>query len=128
MLTAFVSELGSRSTSFHTARGKGMRSTRQQARFAGLLYILSARVALRLRPERRPEGDLERDVRDPSATTMSVLFKRGIPYGFAFFEGFDLPELLSAPAWRTSVLKADSSTSSPSWMWIARRTFPSRLE
>src|SRR5688572_26522528 len=47
---------------------------------------------------------------------------------FAFFEGFDLPELLRATAWRTSALKADSSTSSPSWMSIARRVFPSRLE
>jgi len=43
----------------------------------------------------------------------------------AFFEGF---ALLSAIAWRTSALKADSSTTSPSWMSIARRTFPSRLE
>src|SRR4029077_625009 len=50
------------------------------------------------------------------------------PGDFAFFEGFDLPELLRATAWRTSVLNADSSTSSPSWMSIARRTFPSRLE
>src|SRR5260370_23556843 len=48
--------------------------------------------------------------------------------GFALFEGFDLPELLSATAWRTSALKVDSSTSSPWWMSIARRTFPSRLE
>src|SRR5713226_2737219 len=47
---------------------------------------------------------------------------------FAFFEGLDLPELLRATAWRTSALKADSSTSSPSWMSIARRAFPSRLE
>src|SRR3954469_17402108 len=47
---------------------------------------------------------------------------------FAFFEGFDFPEPLRAAAWRTSALKADSSTSSPSWMSIARRTFPSRLE
>src|SRR5258708_7734835 len=45
-----------------------------------------------------------------------------------FFAGFDLPELLRATAWRTSALKADPSTSSPSWMSIARRTFPSRLE
>src|SRR5438093_13208414 len=37
-------------------------------------------------------------------------------------------ELLRATAWRTSALNADSSTSSPSWMSIARRTFPSRLE
>ena len=48
--------------------------------------------------------------------------------GFPFLEDFDLPELLTATAWRTSALKADSSTSSPSWMSIARRTFPSRLE
>src|SRR5205807_959285 len=47
---------------------------------------------------------------------------------FAFFEGFDLTELLRATAWRTSALKADASISSPSWMSIARRTFPSRLE
>src|SRR3984893_2420040 len=51
-----------------------------------------------------------------------------MPQDFAFCEGFDLPELLRATAWRTSALKADSSTSSPSWMSIARRTFPSRLE
>src|SRR2546427_6989533 len=50
------------------------------------------------------------------------------PLDFAFFEGFDLPELLRATAWRTSALKADSSTSSPSWMSMARRAFPSRLE
>src|SRR6266478_8731771 len=43
-------------------------------------------------------------------------------------QGFDLPELLRATAWRTSALKADSSTSPPSWMSIARRAFPSRLE
>src|ERR1017187_5215244 len=47
---------------------------------------------------------------------------------FAFFEGFDLADLLRATAWRTSALKADSSTASPSWMSIARRAFPSRLE
>src|SRR5881409_3372686 len=52
----------------------------------------------------------------------------GIPQDFAFFEGFDLPELLRVTAWRTSALKADASTSSPSWMSIARRAFPSRLE
>src|SRR2546422_378154 len=45
-----------------------------------------------------------------------------------FQAGPDLPELLRATAWRMSALKADSSTSSPSWMSIARRTFPSRLE
>src|SRR2546425_7653641 len=48
--------------------------------------------------------------------------------GFPFLEGFDLPELLRATAWRTSAVNADSSTASPSWMSIARRTFPSRLE
>src|SRR5439155_16962230 len=51
-----------------------------------------------------------------------------VPQDFAFFAGFDLAELLRATAWRTSALKEDSSTSSPSWMSIARRTFPSRLE
>src|SRR5438270_3375183 len=59
---------------------------------------------------------------------MSDLFRGGIPQDFAFLEGFDLPELLRATAWRTSALKARSSTSSPSWMSIARRVFPSRLE
>src|SRR6267143_3119284 len=39
-----------------------------------------------------------------------------------------LPELLTATAWRASALKADASTFSPSWMSIARRTFPARLE
>src|SRR4029434_8783725 len=65
---------------------------------------------------------------DTSATPMSDLFGGGSSQDFAFFEDFDLPELLRATAWRTSALKADSSTSSPSWMSIARRTFPSRLE
>jgi hypothetical protein len=41
---------------------------------------------------------------------------------------FDLPDLLRATAWRTSAVNADSSTSSPAWMSIARRAFPSRLE
>src|SRR5262249_44062114 len=49
-------------------------------------------------------------------------------YDFAFFEGDDLPERLRATASRMSALKADASTPSPSWMSIARRTFPSRLE
>src|SRR6266446_2731096 len=66
----------------------------------------------------------ERHPRHP----MSHMFRAGSAYDFAFFEGFDLPELLRATAWRTSALKADSSTSSPSWTSIARRTFPSRLE
>src|SRR5437867_32223 len=63
-----------------------------------------------------------------SATPMADLFRSVLPQDFAFFEGFDLPELLRATACRTSALKADSSTSSPSWMSIARRVFPSRLE
>jgi hypothetical protein len=50
------------------------------------------------------------------------------PQDFAFFDGFDLPALFRATACRTSALKAASSTSSPSWMSIARRAFPSRLE
>jgi len=50
------------------------------------------------------------------------------PSGLRFLRRFDLPEPFSATAWRTSDLNADSSTSSPSWMSIARRTFPSRLE
>lgn len=62
------------------------------------------------------------------ARPMSDLFRSGIPQDFDFFEGFDLPELLRATAWRTSALKADSSTASPSRISIARRTFPSRLE
>ena len=49
-------------------------------------------------------------------------------YDFAFFDPFDLPEVLRSTASRTSALKADASTSSPSWISIARRTFPSRLE
>src|SRR3982074_1064324 len=65
---------------------------------------------------------------DTSATPMSDPFSDGVPQDFAFFEGFDLPEPLRATACRISALNADSSTSSPSWMSIARRTFPSRLE
>src|SRR5215467_2281928 len=46
------------------------------------------------------------------------------------FAGFDLDLAgrLRTSACRTSALKADASTSSPSWMSMARRTFPSRLE
>src|SRR5439155_20270854 len=77
----------------------------------------------------RPSSTWVRSGRnDTSATPMSDLFRGGIPEDFAFFEGFDLPELLRATAWPTSTLKADSSTSSPSGMSIARRAFPSRLE
>src|SRR2546421_2684581 len=54
--------------------------------------------------------------------------RAGAPTPFVYPDFMDLPELLRATAWRTSALKADSSTSSPSWMSIARRTFPSRLE
>src|SRR3954471_560179 len=46
---------------------------------------------------------------------------------FAFFR-LALGDVFSAIASRTSALNAASSTSSPSWMSIARRTFPSRLE
>src|SRR3954471_8633771 len=46
---------------------------------------------------------------------------------FAFPLDFDFAPL-SAIASRMSALNADASTSSPSWMSIARRTFPSRLE
>src|SRR5580658_1033153 len=48
--------------------------------------------------------------------------------GDFFFGDFALPEPLRAAAWRTSVLKADSSIAPPSWMSSARRKFPSRLE
>src|SRR5688572_13006626 len=49
-------------------------------------------------------------------------------HGARSLEGFGVREVLSATAWRTRALKADASTSSPSWMSIARRTLPSRLE
>jgi hypothetical protein len=58
---------------------------------------------------------------------MSDLIRGEIPQVFAVFEDFDLLELLRATAWRASALKVDPSTSSPSWMSIARRVFPSRL-
>src|SRR2546422_11755674 len=69
-----------------------------------------------------------RKTADWRAFVVIELSRGGIPQDFAFFEGFDWPEVLRTTAWRTSALKADSSTSSPSWMSIARRTFPSRLE
>ena len=50
-----------------------------------------------------------------------------IAQDFACFESFDLLELLRTTAWRMSALKAVSSTSTPSWVPIARRVFPSRL-
>src|SRR4051812_2527917 len=46
---------------------------------------------------------------------------------FAFFR-LALGDVFSAIASRTSALNAASSTSSRSWMSIARRTLPSRLE
>src|ERR1700691_1363452 len=62
-------------------------------------------------------------------TTDSLNSERsGVPQGFAFLEDFDFAELLRATAWRMRVLKAVASTFSPSWMSMARRTFPSRLE
>src|SRR5258706_8451720 len=55
-------------------------------------------------------------------------FAMPLVYDFAFFVGLDLPEPLTAIASRTSALKAEASTSSPSGISIARRTLPSRLE
>jgi hypothetical protein len=52
---------------------------------------------------------------------------RANPQDIVCRERFDLPATLSAPAWRTSALKAVASTASPAWMSIARRVFPSRL-
>src|ERR1700691_4175511 len=52
----------------------------------------------------------------------------GIRYAFAILERFDLPAVLRATAWRTSAWKAVSLTFSPSWISIARRVLPSRLE
>src|SRR4051812_15433767 len=61
--------------------------------------------------------------------TLQATDLRGRPlYDFVFFEAFDLPEPLRVTAWRINALNADPSISSPSWMSIARRTFPSRLE
>jgi len=62
------------------------------------------------------------------ARPASGQIRGGILQDFAFFEALDSPALLRATAWRTSALKADSSITSPSWMSIARRTLPSRLE
>src|SRR5437867_4589673 len=87
--------------------------------------LVSAPPNSALRLSDRPRGGRGRR---RGAHLSYALFRGGIPWDFAFFEGFDLPELLRATAWRTSALKADSSTSSPSWMSIARRAFPSRLE
>src|SRR5215813_3573281 len=58
---------------------------------------------------------------------------RATPYGAAHGAycarlGLALPtDVLRATAARMSALNAPASTSSPSWMSIARRTFPSRL-
>src|SRR5215510_7474926 len=58
---------------------------------------------------------------------------RATPYGAAHRAYFARPglafstDVLRATAARMSALNAPASTSSPSWMSIARRTFPSRL-
>ena len=70
------------------------------------------------------------ELTDEMAIRCAAPARRGtgrIPQDFARFAGF-LAELFSATASRTSALNAASSTSSPSWMSIARRTLPSRLE
>src|SRR5262249_12906058 len=90
---------------------------------------LRQRVSDRLRARECESRFLSRVQRSPvkSGGPPDRRSIRNRPY-FRFFENFDLRKLLRATAWRTSALKADSSTSSPSWMSIARRTFPSRLE
>ena len=90
------------------------------------------RVARYLEPVRSAHGSTRVRARKRSRGRIPIrkirVMRGGIPQDFPFFEGFVLPELLRATAWPTSALNADASTSSPSWMSIARRTFPSRLE
>src|SRR5579864_1456602 len=63
--------------------------------------------------------------------TPSVYSARGGANPVAYFARPDFafpPDVFWATAARTSALNAPASTSSPSWMSIARLTFPSRLE
>jgi len=53
----------------------------------------------------------------------AVLRTRADPLGLRFLRRLRLARTVEAAAWRTSALKADSSTSSPSRMSIARRAF-----
>src|SRR6187549_2013652 len=87
-------------------------------RAAKLVDSVDARISFRSVPLRNPAGSFD-------AWRIRIVTHRSL---VCYFERFDLPDLLKATAWRTRALKADSSTSSPSWMSIARRTLPSRLE
>src|SRR5580765_7635347 len=87
----------------------------------------AAREAMGLHPQRRTARRHRSGLRALSALA-GASRAADVELTFAYFKRFDLPERLRATAWRTSTLKADSSTSSPSWMSIARRTLPSRLE
>src|SRR5215831_7589107 len=87
----------------------------------------SGAANLSVRQPSKPARGCQRRARVVSVTAkqraaLVVAAGRGSCQAFVLFV------LLRTTAWRISALKADSSTSSPSWMSIARRTFPSRLE
>src|SRR5438270_7844987 len=78
----------------------------------------------------RRARSLSRWQRPAPAGAVAELAPFRIP-GVAYFARLGLafpPDVLKATAARTSALNASASTSSPSWMSIARRVFPSRLE
>jgi hypothetical protein len=60
-------------------------------------------------------------------TTIAAQAEEMRPAPVIHLERFDFADLLSEMASRTSAVNADASMSSPSWMSIARRTWPSRL-
>src|SRR5215510_9109293 len=66
--------------------------------------------------------------RHRGVSPMSDLFRGANPVAYFARLGLALPpDVLRATAARMSALNAPASTSSPSWMSIARLTFPSRL-
>src|SRR5688572_11781613 len=98
----------------------------RSARRGGARRRASSPAWRRCRPARgrRPPPSRSGGCRLRGGPAPWVWPRRASPY----FEDFDLPDLLRATACRTRAVNADSSTSSPSWMSIARRTLPSRLE
>src|SRR5208283_429946 len=83
-------------------------------------------------PSRRNGPHKQESIRDelPGAPPSSRTLRQGGDFHRAFGLLFVLllPSRFSATAARIRSFKAASSILSPSWMSIARRTFPSRLE
>src|SRR5215813_15336643 len=76
-----------------------------------------------------PSNNAPRSGTTPLASPMFDLFRGANPVAYFARLGLAFPtDVLRATAARMSALNAPVSTSSPSWMSIARLVFPSRLE